>query len=166
MTEPVELRVFTLKEIEKVFTFIRQNLKTLTEKADREAFKEILTHLETAKTMATDDRRTACLMDAAIKYANQLAFRLFVEDKLDEETLKIFRGFDTVKNISEEVAKYTEVDKKRTDEITRLQTEYLNERRPFEIFQAVIGGMSEEEAKKKQAEYLANTQQALHAQGA
>lgn len=155
------LRIVSLEEIEKLLTFLRQNTKKLSDEADQKAFGEILEHLETAKTMADDDRKKMCLYDACTKYVNQLAFRLFVEDNLDTETLERFRGYDTVKTVAEQAQIYTNVMRAKEAEITKAQEDYLAEMRPFEIFQAVISGMSETEAKQKQEEYLERQKQAL-----
>lgn len=156
-------KTFTLEEIEKVLTFIRQNYKKLAIEEDREAFKNILDHLETAKTLVEPHRRyTVCLMDAATKYANQLAFRLYVEKNLDEETATVFRSFASVKEVSAVADEVGAEDKARVDEITRLQQEYMDERKPFEIFQAVTQGMDLEEAKRRREEYEANKARALH----
>lgn len=155
------LRIISLEEVEKLLTFLRQNTKKLADEADQKAFGEILEHLETAKSMADDDRKKMCLYDAATKYANQLAFRLFVENNLDNETLEYFRAFDTVKTVTEQAQAYTDAMRAKEAEITKMQEDYLAEMRPFEIFQAVISGMSEAEAKQKQEEYLERQKQAL-----
>lgn len=138
-------------DIQKLITFLRQNLKKLEDEADQKAFTDVTGWLETALTMVENNKYATCLYDAATKYVNQLAFRLHVENALDEETDKIFRGFETVKQVSEYAAAYTSEDKARADEITKLQQAYMEEREPFEVFQSVIGGLSEEEAKQKLA---------------
>lgn len=155
----------TLAQIEKLITFLRKNYKLLVEEADQNAFKDIVGYLETAKVMADDNKRRTCLYDAATKYVNQLAFRLYTEDKFDEELTKVFRSFEPVKQVLEYAQAYTEEDKARADAITKAQKDYMAEREPFEIFRAVIGGMSEEEAKRKQAEYNQRKQEALRNAG-
>lgn len=159
------LRIVSLEEIEKLITFIRQNYTTLKDDNDREDFKGVLEHIETAKTMADDDRRRMCLFDAATKFANQLAFRLFVEDNLSDETLEIFRKFDSARTVSEAAQEYTKALRAREDEITQIQQDFVAELRPFEVFQAVINGMSKEEAERKQAEYIERQRQALASRG-
>lgn len=149
----MEHKEISLEVIERVLTFIRKNDEKLSEEADTKSFNEILGYLETAKAIADDNKKRTCLYDAATKYANQLAFRLYVENSLDEETAEIFRKFETVKQVSEYAQAYTSEDKARADEITKAQQDYMAEREPFEIFRAVIGGMSEEEAKAKQKAY-------------
>lgn len=156
-------KTYSLEEINKVLTFIRQNYKKLAVKEDQEGFRRILEHLETAKTLVEPHRRYAvCLMDAATKYANQLAFRLYIEENLDEETAAVFRSFASVKEVMAVTNEVANEDKARVDEITRLQQEYMNERKPFEIFQAVAEGMSLEEATRRREEYEANRDRALH----
>lgn len=163
--EEVDHKVIELKDIEKLLTFIRQNYKALEDEADQKAFSDVLGYLETAKTLVEDNKYATCLYDAATKYANQLAFRLFVEDKLDENTLKLFREFETVKTVSGYANAYTEQEKARADAITKMQQDYMAEREPFEVFRAVIGGMSKEEAERKQEEFKARQAQGLHNAG-
>lgn len=157
----MEHKIINLDEIEKLLTFLRKNHTKLEDEADQKAFKDVLGYLETAKTMVENNKYATCLYDATTKYVNQLAFRLFVEDKFDDELLKVFKGFETVKTVSEYARAYTEEDKARTEEITKAQQDYMAERQPFEIFQAVISGMSKEEAEQKQADYKARQAQAI-----
>lgn len=166
MEEPVKHKEISLSQVEPLITFLRKNYKLLAEEVDQDAFKDIVGYLETAKVMADDNKRRTCLYDAATKYVNQLAFRLYTENKLDEELTKVFRGFEPVKQVLEYAQAYTEEDKARADAITKAQKDYMAEREPFEIFRAVIAGMSEEEAKQKQAEYNQRKAEALHNAGA
>lgn len=163
--ENMEHTTINLDKIEKLLTFIRQNYDKLGNEADQKAFKDILSYLETAKPMVENNKYATCLYDAATKYANQLAFRLFVEDKLDSDITKIFREFESVKTVSSYANAYTEEEKARADEITKAQQDYMAEREPFEVFRAVIAGMSKEEAEKKQAAYKQRQADALHNAG-
>lgn len=156
--------VIELDQIEELLTFLRQNYSKLSDEADASSFKDILGYLETAKTLASDDKRLTCLYDAATKYVNQLAFRLFVEESLDEETAKRFRAFCPVKRVAEMARSYSEEDRAHADAITALQQEYMAEREDFDIFVAVIGGMSEEEAKAKQEAFRERQKAALEGQ--
>lgn len=162
----MEHKEISLEQIEKLLTFIRKNYTKLAEEVDRDAFKDVLGYLETAKPMVENNKYATCLYDAATKYVNQLAFRLYVEDNLDEEIAKTFRKFETVKTVSEYAQAYTDEEKARADEITKAQEDYMAEREPFEIFRAVIGGMSKEEAEQKQAAYKQRTAEALQNVGA
>lgn len=154
-------RDYKLEDVEPLLTFLRKNASKLVDEADASSFKDIVTYLENAKTIADTDKKVACLVDAATKYANQLAFRLFVEGSLDNETAEVFKKFETVKTTSENTRGWGEEDKSRADAITKLQNEYMEERQDFEIFTAVINGMTVEQAKAKQAEYQARRAQAL-----
>lgn len=148
-----EHQVIDMDAVESLLTFLRKNGPKLEDEADRNSFDEVTGFLETAKGMASDNKRMTCLYDAATKYVNQLAFRLYVENNLDEETTKIFRAFRTVKEVAQMARAYSEEDKAHADAITALQHEYMAEREDFDIFVAVVGGMSEEEAKQKQEAY-------------
>lgn len=158
----MEHKIITKEDIENVIGFIVRNTNSLEDANDRHAFAEITTALKNAQEMVGDDnKRATCLYDAATKYANQIAFRLFVEGNLSEGVLEEFRGFETVKTVVGYADAYTQEDKARADEITRMQQEYMDERKPFEVFQAVINGMSKEEAEAKQAEYEASKKAAI-----
>lgn len=148
-----EHQAIEMEDVEKLLTFLRKNGPKLEDEADKESFEEVTGFLETAKGMASDNKRMTCLYDAATKYANQLAFRLFVEGNLDDETAEIFRAFRTVKEVAQMARAYSEEDKAHADAITALQRDYMTEREEFDIFVAVVGGMSEEEAKQKQEAY-------------
>lgn len=164
MEEAIAHPVVTLEQIDKVLAFIKENKDTLQDEDDSVGFAERLGYMENAKAMVGgDNMRATCLIDAAVQYANQLAFRLFVEGNLTDAALESFRALPTIKEVSKWAQDYTAETRARADEITRLQREYMDERKPFEIFQAVIGGMSEEEAKQKQAAYEAEKAQALGA---
>lgn len=159
----MEHKEITLEAIEKLLTFIRKNTEKLEEKVDQDSFKEALKYLETAKPLAKNNKYRTCLYDAATKYVNQLAFRLYMEEHLDEETAQTVREFETVKQVTEYAKVYTDEDKARVDAITKLQEAYMAEREPFDIFRGIIGGMTKEEAeqkmaafKQRQAEGLAN----------
>lgn len=158
----MEHKIIKAADIEKLISFITKNTNSLEDANDRKAFAEITKSLKAAQEMVGDDnKRATCLYDAATKYANQIAFRLFVEDNLAESTLAEFREFETVKTVVGYAEAYTEEDHARADAITKAQQDYMNERKPFEIFQAVINGMTKEEAEQKQAEYTARQQEAL-----
>lgn len=153
----------TLEMIDEVLSYIKQNMNTLSDGDDRAGFAERLENMERAKEMVdADNMRATCLIDAAVQYANQLTFRLFVEERLSESSLAAFRELPTLKEVSKWAQDYTAETRARADEITRLQQEYMDERKPFEIFQAVISGMTKEQAEQKQAEYEAQKAQAIH----
>lgn len=153
-----------MDRIESLLTFLRQNHTKLKDEADASSFSDIIGYLETAKGMASDNKRMTCLYDAATKYVNQLAFRLYVEEGLDEETAKRFRDFDTVKSAAALARSYSEEDKAHADTISALQREYMADREDFDVFIAVIRGMSEEEAKAKQKAFRERQKQALEGQ--
>ena len=161
MTETSHKEI-SLETIDTVLSFIKTQLNQLSDGDIRQEFSKILESLKTAEEMATDNKRKTCLYDAATKYANQLAFRLFVEGNLNDSALTEFRGFETVKQVAEYAQTYTDEDRARADEITAAQRAFMDERQPFEVFQAVINGMTKEEAEQKQAEFQQRQQEALH----
>lgn len=153
-----------MDEIEALLTFLRKNHTNLKDENDINSFSDIIGYLETAKGMAHDNKRMTCLYDAATKYVNQLAFRLYVEESLDEETADHFSRFKTVKTVAEMARSYSEEDKAHADAISALQREYMQDREDFDVFIAVIRGMSEEEAKAKQEAFRERQKAALEGQ--
>lgn len=158
------LRDYKLADVEPLLTFIRKNKDQLADEADRDSFEEVLGYLETAKSLADTARKRVALMDATTKYANQLAFRLYTENNLSEEVAAIFREFRTVKDVSTDAREYRDLDQTHADSITKLQQEYMAEREDFDVFLAVIGGMTEAEAKQKQQAFRERQRQALEGQ--
>ena len=77
-------------------------------------------------------------------------------NKFDADLEKAYRSFplpDTA------FAAYKEFDSARKAEISRIndeQKEVMDKQRGFEIFQAIVNGMSKEEAKAKMEEYITN----------
>lgn len=157
-------KTISMDSIESLLAFLRKNHTKLADEADVSSFKEIIGYLETAKGMVSDNKRMTCLYDAATKYVNQLAFRLYVEESLDEETAERFRRFETVKTVADFARAYSEEDKAHADAISGLQREYMQDREDFDVFVAVIGGMSEEEAKAKQEAFRERQKAALEGQ--
>lgn len=143
-----------LEKIDALINFINTNKGELVAEDEEAVFAKAAESLINAKELATDNKRMTCLYDAATKYANQLAFRLFAEDKLSDAAAAEFRAFEPAVVVAGYAADYTKAEQEKAAEITRLQEEFMAERRPFEIFQAVISGMTKEEAEAKQAEYL------------
>lgn len=153
-----------MDDIEALLTFLRKNHTKLKDENDVSSFSDIVGYLETAKGLASDNKRMTCLYDAATKYVNQLAFRLYVEESLDEEAADRFRRFKTVKTVAEMARAYSEEDKAHADAISSLQREYMQDREGFDVFVAVIGGMSEEEARAKQEAFRERQKAALEGQ--
>lgn len=159
---PREHKKIETKTIEKVLDFIKKYMGSLDDADDREAFSRNLSYMETAKGLLEEDNmRATCLYDAATKYANQLAFRLYVEENLSESVAQEFRELEPVKAVSGYAREYTLENQEQADAITKLQREFMERREPFEVFQAVIGGMTKEEAEAKQAAYQQRKAEAL-----
>lgn len=163
LTPEVDHEVVSVEEdITPVLEFIRKNLNSLEDADDRKGMADNLAHLEAAAEMVGDNNLYATsLYDAATKHANQLAFRLYVEQNLSDSMAEEFRSLRTVKEVSAMAASYVAQMREEADAITKLQQDYMAERKPFEIFQAVIAGMSKEEAEAKQAEYDQRRAQAI-----
>lgn len=163
LIEPQDHSVVSMKDdVRPVLDFIKRNTNSLADADDRQGIAANLAHLEAAAEMVGDNNLYATsLYDAATKHANQLAFRLYVEGNLSDSMAEEFRALKTVKEVSALAASYVSEMREEADAITKLQQDYMAERKPFEIFQAVIAGMSKEEAEQKQAEYDQRRAEAL-----
>lgn len=162
LTEPREHKTISLETIHKPLEFIKKYMGLLEDADDRAAFSRNLGYMETAEGMIDDNNMWAtCLYDAATKYANQLAFRLYVEGGMAPSVATEFSELETIKTVSGYAREYTEENQAEAEAITKAQHEFMEARKPFEIFQAVIGGMSKEEAEAKQAAYEQQKAQAL-----
>lgn len=162
LTESREHKIISAEELHKPLEFVKKYMGQLDDADDRQAFSRNLGYMETAEEMLEgDNMRATCLYDAASKYANQLAFRLFIEENLSESAAAEFRELEPMKVVAGYAREYTEENQAEADAITAAQHEFMEARKPFEVFQAVIGGMSKEEAEAKQAAYERQKAQAL-----
>lgn len=153
----------SLNDINASLQFIKHAMNSLTDADDRKAFAEKLAGMLNATEMVEgNNKKATALLDVASQYANQVAFRLFVEGNLSESLLDEFRSLVPMKETISMAQEYSKESQAQAQEITELQRKYMDERKEFEIFQAVVMGLSKEEAQQKQAAYEAQKAQALH----
>lgn len=118
--------------------------------------------LEAGKDSEKNDEKVVRLCDAAVKYANQLMFILFRDDKITDELGTMFRRLVTPEFTGEQVRVYEKAREDRIEELNNAHQAIVDEQKDLDIFTAIIAGMSKEEAEKRMAEYEA---QAKAAQG-
>lgn len=161
--EVVEHKEVTVKEITAAIEFIKHAMNSLEDADDREAFsKRVMGMLNALEMINGSNKRATALLDVASQYANQVAFRLFVEEHLSDSLAEEFRELTPMKEAISWAQAYSKESQEQADAITKQQQEYMDERRNFEIFQAVVMGMSKEEAEAKQEQYEAQKTQAIH----
>lgn len=150
-------------EIKGAIQFIKHAMNSLADADDRKAFGEKVVGILNALEMVDgDNKRATALLDVASQYANQIAFRLFVEEHLSESLAEEFRSLIPMKDAISWAQEYSKESQAQAQEISELQRKYMDERKSFEIFQSVVMGMSKEEAQQKQAAYEAQKAQAIH----
>lgn len=94
-------------------------------------------------------RKLCCIEDATSKYANQITFWLYRHDLLTDDLTKKFRAIRTPEQTTETLSKQEEEYKKEEDELLAKRDEMIKRQDSYELVQAVLGGYSVEEAKKK-----------------
>ena len=134
--------------------FMEGTVDLLTDEKQKDYFTKTIASLKTASGLVEDsDEKMARLCDAAVKYANQLAFILFRQGALSEEHTAKFRSLPTPEYTGDEVRKFEDVRQAKIDSINKQQQEVMDEQKALDIFTAVIAGMSEDEAKQRMAEH-------------
>lgn len=152
-----------LKDITATIEFIKHAMNSLEDADDREAFsKRVMGMLNALEMVEGDNKRATALLDVASQYANQVAFRLFVEENLSDSLAEEFRSLIPMKDAISWAQEYSKEAQEQAAAITKRQEAYMDEKKRFEIFQAVVMGMSKEEAEMKQQQYEAQKAQALH----
>lgn len=141
---------------ETALGLIKTLKEKLTDEDQKKYFDNVVESLATAEGMLDgDEEKENRILDAAIKYVNQLAFILFREGTISEEETAAFRELPAPEETSKKVKEYEKAYQARVDEVTAKQREMMEERKGLDLFLAVISGMSKEEAEKKMAQYEA-----------
>lgn len=94
-------------------------------------------------------RKLCCIEDATSKYANQITFWLYRHDLLTDALTKKFRAIRTPEQTTEALSKQEEAYNREEAELLAKRDEMIKRQDSYELVQAVLGGYSVEEAKKK-----------------
>ena len=141
---------------ETALGLIKTLKEKLTDEDQKKYFDNVVESLNTAEGMLDgDEEKENRILDAAIKYVNQLAFILFREGTISEEETATFRELPAPEETSKKIKEFEKAYQARVDEVTAKQREMMEERKGLDLFLAVISGMSKEEAEKKMAQYEA-----------
>ena len=148
--------------VPKIKAFIvnqREYLKDIDDDAIKndnyDYFFKITDSLDIATGMTKGDaEKEALILDAAVRYANQLAFILFRYDKLTEEAIREFRSFPTPEATDKAAREAQEPRKARLAEIQEQEAAYRKDERDRDIFVAVLAKQcTKEEAEAELARY-------------
>lgn len=105
------------------------------------------------EAMADNEYKHAMLEDAVTRWASQLTFILFRRNLLVDELTEEYRKLKPVEDTTAAVQKFKDETQAEIDAINEKHAEVLSRQKGIDIFQAIIGGMSAEEAKAKLEEY-------------
>lgn len=141
-------------EVDKIMDFVLRASKLSKDPTTVEFFEKINDNVKTAKdNMADNEEKYAILKDAVTRWMNQLVFTLFRENVLTDEIEKEYREFDQVDVTTAAAKEFADARQKRIDSINDDHAVVIREQNGIDIFRAILGGMSAEEAKTKLAEY-------------
>lgn len=145
---------------EKAYELLKALSEKLTDEDQKKYFEKVLASLDVAADMVGDDEeKQVRIVDAAVKYVNQLAFILFRNGSISEEETAEFRELPAPEETSKKVREFEDAHQAKIDAINEQQKAIMDERKGLDLFLAIISGMSEEEAKAKMAQYEAQIAQ-------
>lgn len=148
--------------INQVTEFIKAATPSLKDEETKQYFVSVLESAANAeKHMADNEEKEAILVDALVRWANQLAFTLFRENGLTKELEDAYRAIPEVVETTAAVEKLSQARRLEIERINIEQAEIMRQEKGIGIFRAIVGGMSEEEAKKKLEEYDKQVQAAV-----
>lgn len=142
--------------VDAAVELIKKAVELLEDEDQKTYFTKVTKSVENASSLVDgDEEKAARLEDAAVKFANQIMFILYRADKLTDELTAEFRALPSAEFTGDQVKIHEAARQDRIDEINEAHQEIIDEQKELDIFTAVIGGMSKEEAEKKMAEYEA-----------
>ena len=139
---------------ETAFALISKLKEQLEDEDQKKYFDNVVESLKTAEGMVNgEEEREVRLLDASVKFANQLAFILFRNGTISEEDSATFRELPAPEETSKRVREFEAKQQERIDEINKMQQAIMDERKDLDLFLAIISGMTKEEAQKRMAQY-------------
>lgn len=139
---------------------INEGLALLKDEKQKEFFSGIVKSLEVAKAEANDDEKKARLIDASVKYANQISFILFRQNSISDEMAAELRELPTPEDTAAKVQEFNAARQARIDEVNKQHQAIFEEEKALDVFTGIIAGLSKEEAEKRMAEHEAKIREA------
>lgn len=139
---------------------INEGLDLLKDEKQKEFFSGIVKSLEIAKVEANDDEKKARLIDASVKYANQISFILFRQNSISDEMAASLRELPTPEDTAAKVQEFNAARQARIDEVNKQHQAIFEEEKALDVFTGIIAGLSKEEAEKRMAEHEAKIREA------
>lgn len=138
---------------DKALEFVEKALPLINNEDQKAYYEKVVSGMKEAADMEDTDAKKARRDDAGVRYANQLAYFLFLQDSLTDELTDMIRALPSVDEVSATYKKYEDENKARIEEINNMQREVMSQQQSMDIFTAVILGNSREDAEAKLAEY-------------
>lgn len=141
-------------EVDKIVDFITRAGKESADEQIPGFLEKVASSIKTAKeNMADNEEKYAILLDSVTRWANQIVFTLFREGKLTAELEKEYRGLKPVAETTEAAKKFADLRQEKINALNDEHAKIVREQNGLDIFRAIIGGMSADEAKAKLQEY-------------
>lgn len=140
--------------IKKVLEYL-EKVDALIEAEDQKNFlnKAMDAGKNALEAMADNEEKFAYLYFVTLNWANQASIFLLQADKFSKELMAEYRSFPLPETAEKNFQEFRDARQAERDRINAEQKEVMDRQRGFEIFQAIVGGMSKEEAKAKMEEY-------------
>lgn len=148
---------------DKALSFVEKALPLINNEDQKAYYEKVVAGMKEAADMEDTDAKKARRDDAGVRYANQLAYFLFLQDSLTDELTAEVRALPSVDEVSAKYKEFEDAHKAHIEEINDMQRAVMAEQQSMDIFTAVILGNSREDAEAKMAEYerkVAEAQQA------
>ena len=140
--------------IKKVLSYLAKVDGAIEQEAQRNFLqKAIDAGTNALDAMADNEEKYAYLYFATLNWANQASIFLLQANKFTKELEEEYRSFPLPETAEANYKEFKNARQAEVDRINAEQKEVMDKQRGFEIFQAIVGGMSKEEAKAKMEEY-------------
>lgn len=144
-----------IKPIAKVLSYLLSVNELLEKEDQRKEFlgKAISAGDNALESIGEDEEKFAYLYYAALNWANQATIFLLQENKLSDELLATYREFPLPEEAEATLKEYRGSRQAERDRINAEQKKVMDKENELNVFQAIVGGMSKEEAQAKMEEY-------------
>lgn len=144
---------------------IKKGAELLKDEKQKDYFSDVIKSLGTAEDLVNNDEKAVRMIDATVKFANQLCFILFREATITEELTAALRELPSPEATSEPVKKFNDEREGRIEDLNKKHAEIIDEQKELDIFLGVIAGMSAEEAARRMQEHDEQVKQAAAIKG-
>lgn len=138
----------------EAYQVLKAAIELMEREEDKAEFEPIVRIYNDASGMINDNEANEALLKGwIVAEANRAVYCVWRRGNLNEEVEKAYRALPEIDEATKDYNDYLEADKKAAEEIEAKRAEYMNGRRAHDIFNAVLKGVSKEEAEAKYKEY-------------